>query len=581
MLQQRIGQWPALLGLSLIIVVAFGLRIGDLGARSITHPEMYVPGIHMPAGISEPHERLTLPQVITGTFSSDTHPPGYYVLMWGWTKLFGAGIWSIRLPAALLGTACVPLVFWLGLLVGQRPAGWIAAVLVGASGYQVFWSQVARMFSLTCFLGLLATIVLIHMARNPEPKKSAQISYALIILLGVSTHVFFWSLFFTHILWCWSNSRNPQHLPGLFRLQILVLILSSPFLAFSAYQSGTTLATLSANAFAFIRDFAGFAFLLPSSDSGSFRIAPFPAVQGLPASALHLVLFLASALLLIAGVRTMQQPTEKLLTSIRGPARRMWFAAAALSTTAIVLFVVIADRFNATDLHSTVRLTKILIVLPGLLAVSGIFTEARWQTVAVWSGRLCSRLFAGIPALVIMLAVLPFGLLAGISLLKPVLNQRGLMFVTPYLLLVLAAGIVAVSRRRATAAAIAVILATLHIASLRFYRHMTVDPADYQEFATLLKAKLATGDLIFLRRSWDVTPILYYLPENQFHLVGSRYDQACRRNPAARIWTVQLYELDNPAGMKQALSEYRPGMIIEAPHARAIAYQRASANGGS
>jgi hypothetical protein len=42
---------------------------------------MYVPGIRMPQGISVPGQRMTLPSVLTGTFSSDTHPPGYYVLM--------------------------------------------------------------------------------------------------------------------------------------------------------------------------------------------------------------------------------------------------------------------------------------------------------------------------------------------------------------------------------------------------------------------------------------------------------------------------------------------------------------------
>ena len=51
-------------------------------ARSITHPEMYVPNIPLPDGISEPAERVTVTRILTGTFSSDTHPPGYYLYVW-------------------------------------------------------------------------------------------------------------------------------------------------------------------------------------------------------------------------------------------------------------------------------------------------------------------------------------------------------------------------------------------------------------------------------------------------------------------------------------------------------------------
>lgn len=63
-----------------------------LERKSITHPEMYVPGIHLADGVSEPAERTTLRRVITGTFSSDTHPPGYYLLMFPWTRVAGASV---------------------------------------------------------------------------------------------------------------------------------------------------------------------------------------------------------------------------------------------------------------------------------------------------------------------------------------------------------------------------------------------------------------------------------------------------------------------------------------------------------
>src|SRR4051812_8773313 len=81
-----------------ILSVCLGawLRVSGLSSKSITHPEMYVPGIHLAEGASEPVERLSLAPIITGTFSSDTHPPGYYNAMLAWTKAFGTSLRAIR-----------------------------------------------------------------------------------------------------------------------------------------------------------------------------------------------------------------------------------------------------------------------------------------------------------------------------------------------------------------------------------------------------------------------------------------------------------------------------------------------------
>src|SRR5215469_14148132 len=108
---------------AIVILLGAGLRLSTLDKRSITHPEMYVPGIRLPAGISEPAERLTITSILTGTFSSDTHPPGYYLVMFPWTRVVGTSLRAIRLPSALLGIACIPLLYVLGVLIGRPGAG--------------------------------------------------------------------------------------------------------------------------------------------------------------------------------------------------------------------------------------------------------------------------------------------------------------------------------------------------------------------------------------------------------------------------------------------------------------------------
>src|SRR5271165_6570683 len=111
--------WPTIAGLLLLILLGGFLRLHHLGEPTVTHVEMYVPGIRLPHSISYPEERLTLVKVLTSTLNSDTHPPAFYMMMWFWTKLFGTSTTVMRMPSALLGTACIPLVFWLGMLTRQ------------------------------------------------------------------------------------------------------------------------------------------------------------------------------------------------------------------------------------------------------------------------------------------------------------------------------------------------------------------------------------------------------------------------------------------------------------------------------
>src|SRR5271166_6355923 len=55
----RNSAWLTTVGLSLLVILGGFLRLYSLDAKSVTHVEMYVPGIHLPHGISVPEERLT------------------------------------------------------------------------------------------------------------------------------------------------------------------------------------------------------------------------------------------------------------------------------------------------------------------------------------------------------------------------------------------------------------------------------------------------------------------------------------------------------------------------------------------
>jgi hypothetical protein len=573
-LAARARFWP------LVILVSVGvggwLRLSGLETRSITHPEMYVPRIPLPPAISEPAERMTIGSILTGTFSSDTHPPGYYLAMFPWTRLFGTSLRAIRLPSALLGVGCIALVYVLGMLIGRSDAGAVAAALLALSGFHVFWSQVARMFALSCFLGLCATVLLVWMVRSARPRPLAALIYVGLILAGIATHVFFWGVFATHIMWTLGNAWGRRHLPLICRAQLAGFALGSPFIAFAGYQSGNVVADLSRDVWRFLAGYAGFGFALPTELSGVFSpVMPFPEAPG--GFALPVVVILAGAGLVIAGVGHLWRSGSgkaALADEPEKPAgawRLGWAAAGVLGALAIAGFILMSSRLPPDQIHPTIRITKALLPLPLVIAAGAFALDALWARLP--APRLWGRVFIGPQLLVALLAIIPFGLLSALAAFRPILNQRGLMVLVPYLLLVIATGLLSV---RGTIWILAswLIAAFACAAGLTAYRHMTVDPADYSGFAAAIRAEIRPQDLVFVRKAWYETPIFYYLQPSRYRLVGRNFPAATAHDPHARVWVVLLYENPTPDDMLQALPQYRVTRTISMPRVNALLYER-------
>ena len=115
----------------LILLLAAGglVRLHGIEQRAFRQGEIYVPGIPLPAYVSNPSERLTLLSTVTGSLK-DIHPPTWYMGMWLWTKLFGTGLVAIRLPSLFFGTLIILLTYWVATLETDRLSALLAATFV-------------------------------------------------------------------------------------------------------------------------------------------------------------------------------------------------------------------------------------------------------------------------------------------------------------------------------------------------------------------------------------------------------------------------------------------------------------------
>ena len=149
--EQRLGELALAyhqLWLGLILILAAGLRVVNLGLRSVWYDEAF---------------SLVLanrdPGTILEATAHDYHPPLWYWLLWLWEKIFGPDLITARFLSAAWGVATVAMIYLLAQkLFGSRTA-LLAALLAAISPFEILYSQEVRMYSFEAFLGVLLLYV--------------------------------------------------------------------------------------------------------------------------------------------------------------------------------------------------------------------------------------------------------------------------------------------------------------------------------------------------------------------------------------------------------------------------------------
>lgn len=248
-------------GTILLFAVAAGLllRAPDLASNSVSHPEVYVPGIALPR-ISEPPPRLGLIDHLRWNWRSEPHPPGYYAVAWAWIQVAGSSLGAIRFPSVLFGVATIAAVFLLARELYDVRAAAIAAALLTLHGHHIWWSRMARMYALGALLAVLASWILARLERSP-PSWRGRAAYLGLMWFGLCTQMYLWLLLGVHLAWTWFRARRNAWLPAATGL------LGLPLVAHAILQSRRP--PLDANPIVFLRDYLALGFLFRNDyDSG-------------------------------------------------------------------------------------------------------------------------------------------------------------------------------------------------------------------------------------------------------------------------------------------------------------------------
>jgi mannosyltransferase len=169
----------ALWVLAFLTALGLAMRFASLGVQSYHHDEV-----------------ITVARVIPGSFTdmlkqvkgSESNPPLFYVLAWGWAKAFGTGEVGMRSLSALFGAATVPLAYCIGAELSSRRAGLVTAALVAVSPMLIWYSQEARSYALLVFFCAASLLFFARALRTRSGRDLAL--WALASALALCSHYF-------------------------------------------------------------------------------------------------------------------------------------------------------------------------------------------------------------------------------------------------------------------------------------------------------------------------------------------------------------------------------------------------------
>lgn len=527
--------------LAVIVLVGVAVRWQGMSTNTMTHEEIYIPGIVLPDGISNPHPRHTIPRIVTSTIHYECHPPGYYFFMLGWTKCFGTSLVSLRLPSLLFAVGSLALIYLLASQVGLAEAGLGAALIWAVQPLAVTMERFARPYALLCFLGLLSSLLLLK-SYSSRGRGVALAAYVLVVLAGLAEEHYFWPILLAQLLFTLAGSTpTPGRLAPQTRWQLFTIVLGSPFLAIAGFQSWRP---------SYLPESVGGELLqylqvLYAWSPFYYVHSPFPAPAWLSLSIALAVLGLA-----LAGTWFLRRPAGLGTSPMAGPSGKLMCLAALVALAAIGLLTYECHRL-ITDKQVPYRAMILSgLIVPVALAIDPVVR--RWPSILRPLSLTSQRL--GPTHLLVLLAIVPVASVALVSLITPLFCERTVYAFGPYLLLVVCAGILGISERWLWRVPV---LAGVVLVAVTGLTHDRPPRSDHVGFVQLVEPEAQPDDLWFIRPHQHTTPLFYHLKPEEHRFVGDDYERVLHENPQSRVWVVDIrYVTPKPQATK-AVQNYR------------------------
>ncbi len=110
----------------------------------------------------------SLINLITQYAKADFHPPGWIILLWGWTKIFGYSEIALRIPSVIFGLLSIWLIYLVGKKLFSKNLGLLTALLIAINPLHIYYSQEARMYAMATLAVLVNILLIIKLIKGEK-----------------------------------------------------------------------------------------------------------------------------------------------------------------------------------------------------------------------------------------------------------------------------------------------------------------------------------------------------------------------------------------------------------------------------
>jgi len=220
----------ALPALAAALLAAAALRLHGLGALSFYYDELYAVRIH---GLS----LRNLAGVVARTAFYDIHPPLYYLAALGWTAAAGTSEAAARELSAVAGVLTLPVAYLLGRDLHSRKTGLLAAALLAVYPVHVYYSREARMYALMALCATASTWLLVRLARGDRQRWILPAWLAATTATALTHYFGVMHVMAEFAILAWRGRRGAASLPAWLLLFAAPGAVFVPFALFAQYQT--------------------------------------------------------------------------------------------------------------------------------------------------------------------------------------------------------------------------------------------------------------------------------------------------------------------------------------------------------
>jgi 4-amino-4-deoxy-L-arabinose transferase-like glycosyltransferase len=141
---------------SAVFLLGFTLRLAYIGHESVGFDEAF----------SMTVSRLPLHEMFRQLVADFVHPPLHYLVLRGWFKLFGFGVFQARLLSALFSTLAVVLLYFFARYFFDRRTAVLSALLLSVSQVAIMFAQEPRPYAQFHFLVLASAYLFVRALRE-------------------------------------------------------------------------------------------------------------------------------------------------------------------------------------------------------------------------------------------------------------------------------------------------------------------------------------------------------------------------------------------------------------------------------